>query len=193
MFSICCRRDFLLFSYSGFEPARSPCPSRLYPSGLRNSCPLTLSGRSASPSRSHSIVLTDTPYFAANCFRVCLPSMYSEMTKNWRPQSLHLYCCFLPLRPFLTTLGDPQKKHFLTISAIIFAKILKSMPCRDFILLFVDQAKSLFRYKAHDCKRGGNKLKKAPERILCRDSCREIGFSVRRNGCLICGSGMACC
>ena len=32
--------------------------------------------------------------------------------KNWRPQSLHLYCCFLPLRPFLTTLDDPQKKHF---------------------------------------------------------------------------------
>ena len=32
--------------------------------------------------------------------------------KNWRPQSLHLYCCFLPLRPFLTTFTDPQKKHF---------------------------------------------------------------------------------
>ena len=32
----------------------------------------------------------------------------------------------------------PAEKTFLTISVIIFAKILKSITCRDFILLFVD-------------------------------------------------------
>ena len=33
--------------------------------------------------------------------------------KNWRPQDLHLYKCFRPLTPFLTTSEEPQKKHFL--------------------------------------------------------------------------------
>lgn len=33
-----------------------------------------------------------------------------ESPENWRRQSLHLYCCFPPFRPFLTTLEDPQKK-----------------------------------------------------------------------------------
>ena len=37
-----------------------------------------------------------------------------------RRQSLHLYCCFLPLKAFLTTFVGPQKKHFFTISVIIF-------------------------------------------------------------------------
>lgn len=32
--------------------------------------------------------------------------------KNWRPQDLHLYKCFRPLTPFLTTSEEPQKKHF---------------------------------------------------------------------------------
>lgn len=31
--------------------------------------------------------------------------------KNWRPQDLHLYKCFRPLTPFLTTSEEPQKKH----------------------------------------------------------------------------------
>ena len=60
------------------------------------------------------------------------------MSLSSRIPCIYIYCCFLPLRPFLTTLGDPQKKHFFIISVIIFAKILKSMSCRDFILLFVD-------------------------------------------------------
>ena len=33
-------------------------------------------------------------------------------SKNQRRQSLHLYCCFLPLKAFLTTFVGPQKKHF---------------------------------------------------------------------------------
>ena len=32
--------------------------------------------------------------------------------RNCLPQSLHLYNCLRPLRPFLTTFLDPQKKHF---------------------------------------------------------------------------------
>ena len=61
-----------------------------------------------------------TPYLSASCFSICLSSMYSEMTyvrhilpKNWRPQSLHLYCCFLPLRPVLTTLESAEQAFIL--------------------------------------------------------------------------------
>lgn len=36
----------------------------------------------------------------------------SPPPKNWRPQDLHLYKCFRPLTPFLTTSEEPQKKHF---------------------------------------------------------------------------------
>ena len=43
-------------------------------------------------------------------------------SKNQRRQSLHLYCCFLPLKAFLTTFVSPQKKHFFTISVIIFTQ-----------------------------------------------------------------------
>jgi hypothetical protein len=31
---------------------------------------------------------------------------------NCLPQSLHLYICLEPLRPFFTTFEEPQKKHF---------------------------------------------------------------------------------
>lgn len=41
-----------------------------------------------------------------------IPSKSRRPPKNWRPQDLHLYKCFRPLMPFLTTSEEPQKKHF---------------------------------------------------------------------------------
>lgn len=49
---------------------------------------------------------------------------------------MHLYCCFLPFRPFLTTFADSGKKHFLYISAVIWAKMLKSMLLQRFYPTF---------------------------------------------------------
>ena len=51
-----------------------------------------------------------------------------------------VYNCLRPLRPFLTTFLDPQKKHFLSISMIIFANVRKSVDYKDYILLNVHHA-----------------------------------------------------
>ena len=56
--------------------------------------------------------------------------------KNWRPQFLHLYCCFLPLRPFLTTLVDPQKKYFFNHISNNLRKDIKINPLQRFYPTF---------------------------------------------------------
>ena len=45
--------------------------------------------------------------------------------KNWRHQSLHLYCCFLLFKPFLATFGDLQKKHFFNHMSNNLCKYIK--------------------------------------------------------------------
>ena len=73
------------------------------------------------PSKSRRIVFSLTPYLTASCARSACPPHNRLSPVFWsrrippskrRPQSLHLYRCVRPLRPFLTTFVDPQKKHF---------------------------------------------------------------------------------
>ena len=86
---------------------------------------------------------------------------------------MHLYCCFLPLRPFLTTLRDPQKKHFFNHISNNLRKDIKINPLQRFYPTFC-------RLSRNDCmqekvQENYNRIKEEVKKIVADELERIAG------------------